>query len=108
MSAAAAVGSLAAKAKTGEALKAGPGWFAVVLVLGIVCYFLFKSMSKHMRAVRENFPVSDVPRRPAVRPTPSEDGLSTRQADVSPPVPPAVLPPDLPPAPSTAVPPVES
>ena len=43
-------------AKTGEAAKAGPIWFAVVLVLCVVCYFLFKSMSRHLKNVREHFP----------------------------------------------------
>jgi hypothetical protein len=65
-------GLLLAKAKTGEALKAGPIWFAVVLLLGIACYFLFKSMSKHLRAVRDDFPVD--PARPpaAAQPTTPE------------------------------------
>ena len=43
-------------AKTGEAAKAGPIAFAVILVLCVACYFLFKSMSKHLKRVRENFP----------------------------------------------------
>jgi hypothetical protein len=43
-------------AKTGEAAKAGPIAFAVILVLCVACYFLFKSMSRHMKRVRENFP----------------------------------------------------
>lgn len=43
-------------AKSGEAVKAGPIGLAVILILCIVCYFLFKSMSKHMRRVREEFP----------------------------------------------------
>lgn len=43
-------------AKTGEAAKAGPIGLAVILLLCIACYFLFKSMAKHMRKVRENFP----------------------------------------------------
>ncbi|HET8583166.1 MAG TPA: hypothetical protein VFL65_07925 [Jatrophihabitans sp.] len=47
-------------AKSGEALKAGPLAFAVILVLCIACYFLFKSMSKHLRKVREN-PPPEVP-----------------------------------------------
>jgi hypothetical protein len=49
-------------AKTGEAAKAGPIGLAVILLLCIACYFLFKSMSKHMREVRENFPTDDAPR----------------------------------------------
>ncbi len=42
--------------KSGEAAKAGPIGLAVILLLCIASYFLFKSMSKHMRNVRENFP----------------------------------------------------
>ncbi|SHH42389.1 hypothetical protein SAMN05443575_3831 [Jatrophihabitans endophyticus] len=48
-------------ARTGEGAKAGPIGLAVILLLCIVCYFLFKSMSKHMRNVRENFPRDDAP-----------------------------------------------
>jgi hypothetical protein len=43
-------------AKSGEAAKAGPIGLAVIVLLCIACYFLFKSMSKHLRRVRENFP----------------------------------------------------
>jgi hypothetical protein len=43
-------------AKSGEAAKSGPIGLAVILILCILCYFLFKSMSKHMRKVREEFP----------------------------------------------------
>jgi hypothetical protein len=32
-----------------ESDKSGPLGLAALLVLGIACYFLFKSMSKHMR-----------------------------------------------------------
>ena len=48
-------------AKSGEAAKSGPIGLAVILILCIVCYFLFKSMSKHMRKVREEFPVPERP-----------------------------------------------
>ena len=48
-------------AKTGEAAKSGPIGLAVILILCIVCYFLFKSMSKHMRKVREEFPAPEHP-----------------------------------------------
>lgn len=44
-------------AKSGEAVKAGPIGLAVILLLCIAAYFLFKSMSKHLRKVREEFPV---------------------------------------------------
>ena len=43
-------------AKGGEAAKSGPIGLAVILILCIVSYFLFKSMSKHLRKVREQFP----------------------------------------------------
>jgi hypothetical protein len=43
-------------AKSGEAVKSGPIGLAVILILCIVCYFLFKSMSKHLKTVREDFP----------------------------------------------------
>ncbi|MDT4899225.1 MAG: hypothetical protein QOJ78_155 [Pseudonocardiales bacterium] len=48
-----------ALAKSGEAVKAGPIGLAVILILCIACYFLFKSMSKHLKAVRENFPTDE-------------------------------------------------
>ena len=43
-------------AKGGEAAKSGPWGLAIILLLAVVCYFLFKSMSKHLRRVRERFP----------------------------------------------------
>lgn len=45
-------------AKSGEAAKSGPIGLAVILILCILCYFLFKSMSKHLRTVRENYPTN--------------------------------------------------
>ncbi len=56
-------------AKSGEAVKAGPIGLAVILLLCIACYFLFKSMSKHMRTVRENFPTGEAP---SPNPVPSD------------------------------------
>lgn len=53
MTALAAAGLLA---KTGEAAKSGPLGLALILVLCVACYFLFKSMSKHLKKVREQFP----------------------------------------------------
>jgi hypothetical protein len=44
---------------SGESKKSGPIGFAVILVLCVACYFLFKSMSKHLRKVREEFPVDE-------------------------------------------------
>lgn len=42
--------------KSGEAAKAGPIGLAVIILLCVACYFLFKSMSKHMRNVRDRYP----------------------------------------------------
>jgi hypothetical protein len=53
-------------AKSGEAAKSGPIGFAVILVLCVVCYFLFKSMSKHLKKVREEFP-KDTPEPPHLK-----------------------------------------
>jgi hypothetical protein len=40
--------------------KAGPLGLLVLIILMVACYFLFKSMSKHLRRVREEFP-ADAP-----------------------------------------------
>jgi hypothetical protein len=40
----------------GENKKSGPIGLAVILLLCVACYFLFKSMSKHLRRVREEYP----------------------------------------------------
>jgi hypothetical protein len=62
-------------AKTGEAAKSGPLGLAVILVLCVVCYFLFKSMSRHLKSVREDFPkdpadeASPAPEAPATTDT---------------------------------------
>ena len=61
--------TILAKAPTGEAAKSGPWGLAVILILCAVCYFLFKSMSKHLRKVREDFP-ADAAKQPKP-PTPS-------------------------------------
>ena len=42
---------------TGESAKSGPMALAVILVLVIACYFLFRSMSRHLKKVRQGFPV---------------------------------------------------
>lgn len=55
-------------AKSGEAVKSGPIGLAVILILCIVCYFLFKSMSKHMRKVREEFPGQEQSETPEAEP----------------------------------------
>jgi hypothetical protein len=38
---------------TGECLKSGPWGLAIILLLCVACYFLFRSMSKHVKKVRE-------------------------------------------------------
>jgi hypothetical protein len=54
---------------SGESKKSGPIGLVVIIVLCVACYFLFKSMSKHLRSVREG----DVP---VSSPTPPADGRS--------------------------------
>jgi hypothetical protein len=55
-------------ARSGEGLKSGPLGLAVVLVLCVASYFLFKSMSKHLKKVREEFPADPTQQRPVVPP----------------------------------------
>ncbi|MEP6852155.1 MAG: hypothetical protein ABJA87_05795 [bacterium] len=38
--------------------KAGPLALLIILLLVVVCYFLFRSMSRHLRKVREDFPTA--------------------------------------------------
>jgi hypothetical protein len=52
-------------ARTTEGQKSGPLALAVILVLCVVCYFLFKSMSRHLKKVRDDFPTTP----PAAPPT---------------------------------------
>jgi hypothetical protein len=66
---------------SGEAKKSGPIGLAVILILCVACYFLFKSMSRHMRKVREQFPGEEPrlpePDDPRTLPTPrATDGAS--------------------------------
>lgn len=56
LAAATATPSPSSSTPSGEGAKAGPIGLAVILLLCIACYFLFKSMSKHLRTVREKFP----------------------------------------------------
>lgn len=42
-----------------ETHKAGPIAIVVIAVLCVACFVLFRSMSKHMRRVREQFPTDD-------------------------------------------------
>ena len=71
-------------ARSGEGLKSGPLGFAVVLVLCVASYFLFKSMSKHLKKVREEFP-SELPSPPSGASTPASAGQDA-QPSVQPPV----------------------
>jgi hypothetical protein len=41
---------------TGECQKSGPLGLLVILLLCVACYFLFKSLSRHLRNVRDHFP----------------------------------------------------
>jgi hypothetical protein len=53
--------------KDGEGVKSGPIGLAVILVLCVAVYFLLKSMSKHLKKVRDEFP-TDVAAPPITRP----------------------------------------
>jgi len=53
----------------GEAKKAGPIALAVILVLVVACYFLFRSMTRHLRKVREEFPSDEPPAADETAPT---------------------------------------
>ncbi|MEO8889173.1 MAG: hypothetical protein ABI301_07300 [Jatrophihabitantaceae bacterium] len=61
--------SIAVADPSGEGAKAGPWGLATILVLCVACYFLFKSMSKHLRKVREEFPSDDPPTGPSTGPS---------------------------------------
>jgi hypothetical protein len=56
-----AVAVLADDDTGGESKKAGPIALLVILLLAIACFFLFRSMSKHLRRVRDGFPTDDPP-----------------------------------------------
>ena len=68
---------------TGEAAKSGPWGLAIILLLCAGCYFLFKSMSKHLRKVREEFGQNE-PKPPATEGAatdgPSGQGAATEGA----------------------------
>jgi len=44
---------------SGESKKSGPLGLVIIIALCVGCYFLFKSMSKHLRHVREDFPAAE-------------------------------------------------
>ncbi len=54
-----------------ETHKAGPVAILVIVVLCVACFLLFRSMSKHMRRVRDRFP-DDVPSLDTVPPEPDD------------------------------------
>ena len=96
-----AAAELVLLADSGEAKKAGPLALAVVLVLFIACYFLFRSMSRHLRKVRTEFPVrassgepppGSAPKRPADGADDQPDA-SPGPADPTSPSPPETNPP---------------
>jgi hypothetical protein len=60
--------------KDGEGVKSGPIGLAVILVLCVAVYFLFKSMSKHLKKVRDDFP-TDKPSASKKTPAPPEDSV---------------------------------
>ncbi len=71
-------------AKSGEALKSGPIGLAIILILCIACYFLFKSMSKHLKTVREDFPTDPGPAETAeAKPQPSVDAQPSAPAQTN-------------------------
>ena len=72
--------------------KAGPIGLLVLVVLGIACYWLFRSMSKHLRRVPANFGVE--PAAPPARPAPEPDAGGPVAAPAA-----SVLDPVDPPAP---------
>jgi hypothetical protein len=76
-----------------ESKKSGPIGLVLIIVLCVACYFLFKSMSKRLRAVREGrVPISAPPAPPAAS-TPStaaaprvgSDVVETHQHEPAPP-----------------------
>lgn len=78
-----AVGTVAASSSncTGECLKSGPWGLAIILLLGVACYFLFRSMSKHIKRVREQQqPPSDAAK---VREAPAGQHAEENPADAS-------------------------
>ena len=64
---------LADNAGGGESKKAGPIGLVVILLLVVACYFLFRSMARHLRKVRQDFPDDDAP-PPTERPADEQQG----------------------------------
>jgi hypothetical protein len=81
----------------GENRKAGPLGLAIILLLAVACYFLFRSMSRRLRRVRENFPVDQsgeppAPTRPRPGPADSEPAVASITSAPARPTPTAPLP----------------
>lgn len=71
-------------ARSGEGWKSGPIGLAVILALCVAAYFLFKSMSKHLRKVRDEFPVGgERPAGPAAEPADSEESEESGESGKS-------------------------
>ena len=74
----------------GEAKKAGPIALLVIMLLVIACFFLFRSMSKHLRRVRDEFPTGKPPAQSAKEPNepneppPDQPGASIPKANGTP------------------------
>ncbi|MDQ6851344.1 MAG: hypothetical protein M3070_15660 [Actinomycetota bacterium] len=71
-------------ARSGEGWKSGPIGLAVILVLCVASYFLFKSMSKHLRKVREEFPVGQEQPSPTVEASPTSPATPAQPAQSDP------------------------
>lgn len=74
---------------TGEAAKSGPWGLTIILLLVVVCFFLFRSMSRHLRKVKEQFPT-----QPPARPAPPRGRADPPPGSTPPgPTPPGPTPP---------------
>jgi hypothetical protein len=75
-------GVVLAASCTGECQKSGPLGLALILLLCVACYFLFKSMSKHLRRVREEFPYrGGTASRPVDEPPAAEEPTPTEPTE---------------------------
>lgn len=65
-----------------ETHKAGPIAIVVIVVLCVACFILFRSMSKHLRRVRDDFPADEpAAGEPPAAPGPVRDGTPVVHAD---------------------------
>jgi hypothetical protein len=72
---------LLADAPTGEAAKSGPWGLAIILLLVVACFFLFRSMSRHLRKVRQGFPVDGEQKPPASKPPSARPAVDLHKQD---------------------------